>query len=466
MNFLSKIQTGSVNKSIILAGVVLLSLSVFFLARPVDAACDGNIAGKSDAELEQILKQCEAEIAAEQAKLNNQKGQSASIQRDIGVLQSRIDAAKKKINQQDITIKKLGKDIKTKEQTISALNKDIEKGKESLEQLIRKTNELDKVTFAHALLSSSTISEFYADVDTFASVKKSVHDSVQDIRGTKERTEGVKKELEVKQDEEIDAKKEIEQQKSQIEANEKEQKTLLSISKNKEAEYAQIVKDRQAQAAKIRAELFRFRDAGPIPFGEAYEFAKAAGNATGVRPAYILAILKQETNLGSNVGTCTITDLETGKTKNINSGTVYSNGIHPTRDLPVLQTLLKQLGRDPLVTRVSCPFAVGYGGAMGPSQFIPSTWMGLQSRIGAAVGVSVPDPWNPAHAIMATALYVKDLGASAKTYTAEWNAACRYYSGRSCTDPAVKNVFYGNAVMEHVKVIQANIDILEKADND
>lgn len=451
------------NKGIWLLGLVLLFFLVFL--RPLSAACDGNIAGKSDAELEQILKQCEAEIAAEQVKLNNQKGQSASIQRDIGVLQSRIDAAKKKINQQDVTIKKLDKDIKTKETTISSLNKDIEKGKESLEQLIRKTNELDKVTFAHALLSSESISEFYIDVDSFASVKKSVHESVQDIRGAKEQTEGVKRELEVKQDEEIDAKKEIEKQKSQIEQNEKEQKTLLSISKNKEAEYAQIVKDRQAQAAKIRAELFRFRDAGPIPFGEAYEFAKAAGAKTGVRPAYILAILKQESNLGSNVGTCTIADLETGQTKNVNSGTMYSNGIHPTRDLPVLQTLLKQLGRDPLVTRVSCPLTIGYGGAMGPSQFIPSTWMGLQSRIGAAVGVGTPDPWNPAHAIMATALYVKDLGAAAQTYTAERHAACRYYSGRDCNAP-IPNAFYGNAVMEHVKTIQANIDILEKADND
>lgn len=422
------------------------------------AACDGNIAGKSDAELEQILKQCEAEIVAEQNKLNTQKGQSASIQGDISVLQSRINAAKKKINQQDVTIKKLDKDIQTKEQTISSLNKDIEKGKESLEQLIRKTNELDKVTFAHALLSSASISEFYVDVDSFASVKKSVHESVQDIRGTKEKTEGVKQELEVKQDEEIDAKKEIERQKSLVEKDEKDKKTLLSISKNKEAEYAQIVKDRQAQASKIRAELFRFRGAGPIPFGEAYDMAKVAGKATGVRPAYILAILKQESNLGANVGTCNRAG-DTRTWRDIMPGPTSGSW---RDDQSAFLRITERLGIKPDGQPLSCPLSIGgWGGAMGPSQFIPATWESYDQRIEAALGVSVANPWNPAHAITATALYVADLGAGAQTYTAEREAACKYYSGRGCLAPGVTNAFYGNAVMEHVKSIQANIDVLE-----
>jgi membrane-bound lytic murein transglycosylase B len=101
---------------------------------------------------------------------------------------------------------------------------------------------------------------------------------------------------------------------------------------------------------------------------------------------------------------------------------------------------------------------------MGPAQFIPSTWKMLAARIGAAVGKSTPDPWNPGDAIMANAIYVSDLGAKAQTFTAERDAACRYYSGRSCTAPGVSNAFYGNAVMEHAKAIQANIDIIEAAE--
>lgn len=458
MNFISKLNLKKTkNKGIVLFGI----MSLFILTNinnTFAAACDGNISGKTDEELEAILKQCEKEIAAEQEKLSNQKNQSASIQKDISVLQSRITAAKKKINQKDTEIKKLSKDIRTKEEKIGDLNKDIDKGKDSLEQLIRKTNELDKLTFAHVLLSSDSISDFYTDVDSYSYVKKSVHESVQEIKGIKEETEGVKKTLEEKQDQEIDAKKEIERQKSLVEQDEKQQKTLLSISKNKEAEYQKLVQERQAQASKIRAALFQFRGAGPIPFGEAYEFAKSAGKSTGVRPAYVLAILKQESNLGANVGTCnragdsrTWKDIMPGP----NSGSWRD-------DQTAFLRITERLGIKPDGQPLSCPLAWGgWGGAMGPSQFIPTTWEAYDQRIESALGVSVANPWNPAHAIMATSLYVKDLGAAAQTYTAEREAACKYYSGRGCSDPAVKNVFYGNAVMEHAKKIQADIDILE-----
>ncbi len=462
INIPFKNKKNIVNKSIILAGLMLL----FVLARPFGvkaAACDGNIAGKSDAELNLILAECEKEIAAQQIILDGQKTKSKTLQNDIATLQANIDAAKKKVNEKNVVIKTLGSDIKKKNETIEVLSTHIEKGKESLAQLIRRTNEIDQVSFANALLSSTSISDFYSDVDTYSSLKDAVKESVQGIKNDKIETEGVKKELEVKQNEQIDAKEEIERQKSLVEKNQKDQKVLLSISKNKEAEYQKVLTERKAKAASIRAALFKLRGQEAIPFGEAYDYAKIAGEKTGVRPAFILAILKQESNLGANVGSCVITDLTTGQTKGVNSGTIFTNGIHPTRDLPILQTILKDLGRDPLQTRVSCPIigVPGYGGAMGAAQFIPSTWKMLAARIGAAVGKSTPDPWNPADAIMANAIYVSDLGAKAQTYTAERDAACRYYSGQPCNSTKVRNLFYGNAVMEHAKAIQANIDILE-----
>ena len=242
------------------------------------------------------------------------------------------------------------------------------------------------------------------------------------------------------------------------EKDEKDKKTLLSISKNKEAEYAQIVKDRQAQASKIRAELFRFRGAGPIPFGEAYDMAKVAGKATGVRPAYILAILKQESNLGANVGTCNRAG-DTRTWKDIMPGPTSGSW---RDDQSAFLRITERLGIKPDGQPLSCPLAIGgWGGAMGPSQFIPATWESYDQRIEAALGVSVANPWNPAHAITATALYVADLGAGAETYTAEREAACKYYSGRGCSAPGVTNAFYGNAVMSHAATIQTNIDVLE-----
>lgn len=443
------------SKSITFIFVVLFVFSSIVSAFPVAQA---QLTPAERSALESELAALEKEIKAQELILSGQKNKSASLQRDIALLQAKISAAKKKIQQKDLQIKKIGSEIKNKNQTISELNKDIENGKKSLGQLIRKTNEMDYVTFAEAVLSSESISDFYGDIDSYSSVKRSVQDSVNKVRGVKVETETVKKQLEEKQVEEIDAKKAIEQEKVTVEVSEKDQKQLLSISKNQEAEYERVLKERQAKAASIKARLFELRGQGAIPFGEAYEYAKVASKATGVRPAYILAILKQESNLGSNVGTCNRPG-DTRTWKDIMPGPDSGSW---RDDQSAFLRITKKLGINPDGQPLSCPLASGgWGGAMGPSQFIPATWESYENRVAAAVGASVANPWNPAHAITATALYVRDLGANAQTYTAEREAACRYYSGRGCSDPKVVNAFYGNQVMAHAAGFQKDIDVLE-----
>jgi hypothetical protein len=60
---------------------------------------------------------------------------------------------------------------------------------------------------------------------------------------------------------------------------------------------------------------------------------------------------------------------------------------------------------------------------------------------------------------MATAMYVSDLGAGAQSYTAERNAACKYYSGKACNGSL--NNFYGDQVVAKANKLQTNIDLLE-----
>ena len=121
---------------------------------------------------------------------------------------------------------------------------------------------------------------------------------------------------------------------------------------------------------------------------------------------------------------------------------------------------MRELGLDPNTQPLSCPYGGGWGGAMGPAQFIPSTWAGYQTRVATIVGKVVPSPWNPKDAFTASALLLSDLGASKGGYSAERNAACMYYSGRSCGSGKVKNAFYGDQVLQKATKIQADIDIL------
>lgn len=448
----------------IIIGSTLFFSGTILVSGPTKLYAETDVDAR-EAELRAELKKIEAEQAALQKSLDAQKGQTATIQRDVNVLTAQIKQAELNIKKKKLEIEGLSKEIRLKDETVAQLNEKVKRSQEALAELVKKTNDQDNYSLPEILLGSENLSDFFVDLDSYNALQKQLETLFQEIRALKGETEAEKLTLEQKQNAELDRKKAIEVSKATVATKKSEQDTLLNASKQTEAGYQQILKEKQAKAATIRAALFRLRDGSGIQFGDAVKYAEEASRNTGVRAAFILGILKQETNIGQNLGLCTIADLDSGDMKGVNTGTIFEHGIHPTRDLPLLQAILKSLGRDPLVTRVSCPQAGGYGGAMGPSQFIPSTWQLFIPRLQQIFG-SYPDPWNPEHSIMGTGLLLKDNGAAAGGYTAERNAACKYYSGAACdVSRQPPNVFYGNAVLVHTEEMQKQIDFLDDADN-
>ncbi len=164
-----------------------------------------------------------------------------------------------------------------------------------------------------------------------------------------------------------------------------------------------------------------------MTFGEALALADAVASTTKIRPAFLLAILQEELGL-EKTDLCYLTDLETGEGIRADDGASTSKTMDPARDIPDFLTITKALGRDPLKTLVTCPMSFGWGGAMGPADFIPSTWMSYGSRVAKITGAPA-DPWNTKDAFLAAGLFLSDSGASSMTRTGEWNAAMIYFSG-------------------------------------
>ena len=244
-------------------------------------------------------------------------------------------------------------------------------------------------------------------------------EAVEDnLRGVKAQTQTQEQALTQQQQQEADAKAAIEATKAQVEQSQATQKTLLAESQSQQAAYAQVVATQQAQAAQIKAALFGLRDTAAIPFGTALQYAQDAQQATGVDPAFLLAILTQESNLGANVGSCYLTNTSTGAGIGANTGSAQSRVMSPTRDVPTFLDILSHIGASMSSTRVSCwqPIysssgaPLGWGGAMGPAQFIPSTWALFETRIEKATGDSYADPWDPKDAFFASALYLSISG--------------------------------------------------------
>ena len=116
------------------------------------------------------------------------------------------------------------------------------------------------------------------------------------------------------------------------------------------------------------------RGSGDISFGQAVQYAREAERATGVRPAFLLGLIKNESDLGKNVGTGN-----------------YLTDMHPTRDAPIFPYIAKLLGfANPEELKVSANPGFGWGGAMGPAQFIPSTWVRFGGLINTKTGTANP----------------------------------------------------------------------------
>ena len=423
-----------------------------------ESVCTDQIAGKSRAQLERELEACDKEIAEWTETLNRAKRDSASFATDIAALTAKIKAAQANIKGKNIAIANLTKDIAIKQSKISILNTRITNGKKAIADILRKTNDINSYSLVEAMFSDKNLSEFFVDIDTYASTERALADLFTELRTVRNLTEAQKATLNKKREAEAAARASLEASKKEVEINQAEKKTLLAINQTKEKTYAQVLADRQAKAAQIKAALFPLRDSVAIPFGTALQYAEAARSKTGVKPSLILAILQQESNLGANVGSCVITNLTSGETKSVNNGNIFSNGIHPARDLPPLQSILKNLGRNPLETRVSCPVSptFGFGGAMGPAQFIPSTWMGYKDEVARITGRNPANPWNIEDAFMASALKLSKGGASSKTRAGEIAAAKAYYSGNSqCSKSACNS--YASAVLNKAAIIEQSL---------
>jgi len=442
---------------------VILSLGMTGSASLLHAqqdACSEDIAGKSEAELQRDLERCNEEIAQWQAVLDEAKGRVNTIDNDVQALTAKIRSAEATIRAKNIAISQLSKDINLRTERIEELEERIDTGRQSLAQLIRKTNEIDDYALVEVVLNSKDLSDFFLDIDSFFSIQRALKEHFVLVREAKAQTEEEREQLDVQKSEETDAKYVVERRKQTIAQSEAEKKQLLAATQEEAKSYQQILADRQAKAAQINAALFSLRglDTEGIPFEVALAYAKKAEKYTGVRAAFILAILRQESNLGENVGQCLLVDPDTGAGKGKNTGTPFERVMKVGRDVEPFLDITKRLGRPPYGTPVSCPLSVGYGGGMGPTQFIPSTWIMYEDRVADAVGVKAADPWNPEHAIMATAIFTSDLGAWKGGYSAEQEAAARYYAGGYWK---INGLGYAASVLKYAEQYQNDIDFLD-----
>jgi membrane-bound lytic murein transglycosylase B len=421
------------------------------------------------ARLERELQVVEQQIIGQQQLVRATQAQRQTLERDIKLIEGEIRQAQLGIQARSISIKQLSDEIGEKEEVINILDYRLTRQQQSVADLVRKSAAVEDTSLVELFLLNKSFSDFYSDMAQFQAIKKSLNESMVALQMIKRETAEQKEVLYEKQLTEAEMKIVQELQKKDIEQKEREKENILKVTKGQEAEYQRILQSQQQTASQLRSALFQLLGGGGgIPLPEAVRLSKYAEGKTGVQAALILAILEQETNLGSNLGSCSYNDMRGGRPV-----------MHPDRDAPVFLAIGQILGFNPSTQVVSCPLMrngapVGWGGAMGPSQFIPSTWAmygGIVNTGNGWVyqqssdairrvngGTGPANPWNNQDAFLATALLLRDNGANG-TFAGDRTAALRYYAGwGGANNPA--NAFYGDQVMNRKAKFEGQIRIL------
>jgi peptidoglycan hydrolase CwlO-like protein len=426
----------------------VMAILVFFSARAVTLV----LAVTADEErktLEVQLADLESQIAGHEATIGKLKLQGKTLNSEISRLNATIGQIELKIKAANLRMSELDKEIVKTRGDIQVTEEKIFLNKDALARAVQAVYEASDKQLFEVLLTTKNLTGFFGDMENLLAFQGKVSSIIDTTTVLKKELEEQHETLNLKRTDAAALKAYQASQKAGVEGTKKEKNNLLAVTKGSEKKFQEILVATKKTAAEIRSRVFQLLGGGELSFDQAYKLAKLAEGATGVRAALILAVLDRESALGQNVGKCKYNQVnpKTGK-----------QAMHPTRDEPIFLAIAKKLNIDPNSITVSCANADGaYGGAMGPAQFIPSTWKMYEAKIGSVTGANPVNPWNNAHAVVATGLYLKDAGALVD----EKKAAAKYYCGGNWNKLWVCMNVYAAKVKLQADQFQEDIDILE-----
>jgi membrane-bound lytic murein transglycosylase B len=436
-----------------LLGLIISSALLSGGAKLAEAQSDQSLEAQRT-QLEQQLQAVEAQITQNQqslVKLQSQKNTLANKLKQLAATRAglilKIKALSLKLDQSVVQLTQTQLQINQNQQQVTDLQN-------NLSSLVIELWQKRQSSWFDLLLSVNNFSDFFNNLHSLEILVDDLSQLQRSVQLAQAKLQQSQQTLQDQEEEQRNFFALVNLQNTQVTQNIQDQNTLLTQTKGKEANYQKLLKQNQAQAAAIRNRIYSLVAVAAnqqITFGQAVTIAQATSLQTGVRPALLLAILTQESNLGRNVGTCNRKGDPPSKS--------WKVIMKPARDQAPFVQITKNLGLDTDTTPVSCPMhdssgaQIGWGGAMGPAQFIPSTWLGYAGQIAAITGQSA-NPWNIKDAFLAAALKLKADGATASG--GEWAAAMRYFSGS--TNPAYS--FYGDNVIATAAKYQADIDQL------
>ena len=390
------------------------------------------------------IRQLEASIEQYNQQIQKKQSEAQNLANQISIFELQIKQSQAEIDATNLTIKQLASAIGGKEAGIAQKEKEIKEQNILLAQYLRQVAYSDGSSLLGFLLKNDKFSDFFNDFNSLNNVQSKIQETLETIKELKEKLIKEKEDLEDDKAEQEQLKRIQNKQKAVLQGAKKDKQKLLEETKGQEKIYQQLIAKTRADIEVIKNQPYNLAMGFKMTFEEALSRALPASQRTSVRSAFLMAILKIESDWGGNVG----------------KGT-WQTDMHP-RDFNAFKKITGALGLNPDSTPVSKKPYYGWGGAMGPAQFLPTTWLLYEAANANLTGHRPPSPWNIEDAFTASGIMLAESGADKQTYAAESKAAKIYIAGGRWNRSLTARI-YANNVMAEAARIQKNIDILNQS---
>ena len=382
-------------------------------------------------ELEQQIEQLESEAKEIDVFVQQAQGEARTLANETKIINGEIKQRELEIKRLTLAINKTGLEIKNKSAGIVELGEKISKNKKSLGAALFLLYSYDKSNILLALLKNQKLSDFFGTWDSLKRVQSNIQEALSSFKEEKTLFEKEKAALEEFNEEQQGLKALQEVERRSLAQKKKEKEELVRLTKGKEAIFQQLLQSKKRDITTLKTQLFYLEKTG-ITAEDAIRFAELAAERTGIRPAFLLALLEVETGKQFEDGVISVgTNLGTGNWKRDMYDCYIKLGKRSAAEAQknAFFAITGKLNLDPDKMPVSRKPSYGCGGAMGPAQFLPTTWLLFEKRVAELTGHNPPSPWNIEDAFTASAVFLAQSGAASKTAAGEMRAAKTYISG-------------------------------------
>ncbi len=388
-------------------------------------------------ELNKQLLDIEGQITSYRQGIYQLRQKNLTLKEEIDLVEKNIEKNKLQIKASGIALLELKAQSDELTSQLDTIDKDINERKNVLGKSLQGVYELDRRSVVEAFFSEYDFSEFFNQIQYIEGVYKGLQGALADILKQKDIFDSKKEELDTK----LAAQSRLItlqglQQEELVHAQNQKQ-SLIKENINTASLFNQKSKALELVRGEIKKRLYVLQGlTKSVGLDEAFKKAIVVSQKVGIDPIFLMAVLKVESDLGSNIG-----------------GGNWKRDMNP-KEWDAFLAITKKLGLDPDKIPISSAPRYGWGGAMGPAQFLPRTWLSHEEEIAKVTGHMPPSPWELEDAFAAAGIKLASNGATQKSYESEWTAAMKYFAGGNWSNPAYS--FYGDRVLDVKGIIASS----------